>query len=98
MSMPQHHYGILVPAVQPPTGVLDLHDSDWESLRSIVREKLDGRIEITTHLGLRVLLLGEVLEVPTYLVRVWSEHPLEDIASVVRPELLRIANTHIEAV
>jgi hypothetical protein len=96
--MPENHYGILVPAIQPPTGVLDIADSDWEPLRSIVREKLDGRVEITTHRALRVLLLGGILEVPTYLVRVWSSHPLEDIAAIVRPELVRIANTHIEAV
>ena len=96
--MPDNHYGILVPDIQPPTGVLDIADSDWEPLRSIVREKLDGRIEITTHRALRVLLLGGIFEVPTYLVRVWSRHPLEDIAAIVRPELVRIANTHIEAV
>ena len=93
--MPQHHFGIVVPAVQPPTGVLDLHDADWENLRSIVRERLDGRIEITTHTG---LLFGSVVEIPVYLVRVWSEHPIEDIATVVQPELVRIANTHTENV
>ncbi|MBK9373131.1 MAG: hypothetical protein IPN03_05245 [Holophagales bacterium] len=96
--MPQNHFGIVVPAVQPPTGVLDLHDADWENLRSIVREHLDGRIEITTHTGLRVLLFGSVVEIPVYLVRVWSEHPIEDIATVVQPELVRIANTHTENV
>jgi hypothetical protein len=96
--MPENHYGILVPAIQPPTGVLDIADSDWEPLRSIVREKLDERVEIPTHRALRVLLLGGILEVPTYLVRVWTSHPLEDIAAIVRPELVRIADTHIEAV
>lgn len=96
--MPQHHFGIVVPAVQPPTGVLDLDDADWESLRALVRERLDGRTEITTHSGLRVLLFGSVVEIPVYLVRVWSDHPIEEIATIVQPELVRITNTHTENV
>ncbi len=96
--MPQNHFGVVVPAFQPPTGVLSLHDTDWEPLRIVVRDRLEGRLEITTNTGLRVLMLGSVMGIPVYLVRVWSDHPLEDISSIVQAELLQIAHTHTEHV
>ncbi len=96
--MPQNHFGIIVPAIQPPTGVLSLHDADWEPLRTAVRDRLEGRLEITTNTGLRVLMLGSVMAIPVYLVRVWSDRPPEDISSIVQAELLQIAHTHTEKV
>lgn len=92
--MSLRHYGVLIPALQPLTGVLHVRASDWEPLRSLVRDRLSGRLEISQNDHLRVLLFDAVFEVPAYLVRILSDHAAEEVAAIVTPELLRIANTH----
>jgi len=93
-----NHYGVLIPRIQPPDGSLTIGDSDWDALRSLVAERLDGRVEINRNNQLRVLLFGSLLEVPVDLFRVFSEHAPEDVASIVGPELLRLTKARIEPV
>lgn len=93
-----NHYGVLIPRIQPPNGALTFSDSDWEALRSLVVERLEGRVEINRNNQLRVLLFGSLIEIPVYLFRVFSEHAPEDVASIVGPELFRLTKARIEPV